>query len=206
MKPHHWIALAIIVLATFALSACSRAPATGPNVMIKVGDGHGSGVFIGNGIIITAAHVVGANGTVDLLLDDGTEMKGRVLWANTQYDIAAIRPDDSSGMAWANLSCTVPQNGEEITAVGNPTAFKFLTMWGKVAGTLDEMLPWLEAVPVDMTVIPGMSGGGVFNARGEVVGISVGTAIMPFGFGATWLRIGIIVPGKTVCDLMGRVA
>lgn len=57
-----------------------------------------------------------------------------------------------------------------------------------------------------MTIIPGMSGGGVFNANGDVVGISVGTGIMQVGFGGSWIRIGIVVPGKTVCDLMGRIA
>ncbi len=51
-----------------------------------------------------------------------------------------------------------------------------------------------------------MSGGPVFDAQGSVVGLSVGTALWPIGMFPTWGRIGLVVPGLKICELMGRVA
>jgi len=50
-----------------------------------------------------------------------------------------------------------------------------------------------------------MSGGAVFDTDGDLVGINVGAAVQPFGFGGSFVGISYIVPGDVICDLMGRV-
>lgn len=211
MKPIHWLYAAVAIAAVIALTAWAPVGATkgamnGSNVMVMMKDGHGSGVHIGNGFVVTAGHVAADAKTMKIRFEDGQVAEAEVLWANQDYDIAVLRYKDRGQAASSALSCTVPARGDNLTAVGNPTVFEFLTMRGYVAGVQFKFGPWKEVIPLDMTIIHGMSGGGVFNANGDVVGISVGTGIMQVGFGGSWIRIGIVVPGKTVCDLMGRIA
>lgn len=56
----------------------------------------------------------------------------------------------------------------------------------------------------DLTIIPGMSGGPVMDGAGMVIGLSVGVATVPLGMGASIVRIGLVISGKTICDLMAR--
>jgi S1-C subfamily serine protease len=59
----------------------------------------------------------------------------------------------------------------------------------------------------DITTVPGQSGGPVLNADGKVVGITVGVMRVPMGFAsASYVGVGFIVPGKTICNLLARGA
>jgi len=58
-------------------------------VMVSDANGHGSGVYIGNGLVLTAAHVVGDSKTVTLHSD--RDLPGEVLWSNKKYDLALVR-------------------------------------------------------------------------------------------------------------------
>lgn len=207
MKPIYWLYGAIIFAAILALTACTPdIKRSSPDLRVEANGGHGSAVHIGNGYAVTAAHVVGTVAKASVKFGNGQEAEAEVLWRNVEYDIAVIRYVDKGQAGKAALSCSIPQIGDNVRAVGNPTVFEFLTMRGYVAGTLFSLGPWREVVPVDMSVIPGMSGGAVYNDADEVVGISVGTGATSLGFGTSWVRIGVVVPGKTVCDLMGRSA
>jgi hypothetical protein len=54
----------------------------------------------------------------------------------------------------------------------------------------------------------GMSGGGVFDAAGNVLGINVGVAAAPMKVGDGWVPsitgFGMVVPSADVCKLLGR--
>lgn len=191
-----------VVMATYQTVNAPYLP--GPNVKVMLTQGHGSGVFIGQGSVITAAHVVEGATTVDLLLDNGKAVKADVLWASKEFDIAHLRIRGDVDLAPATLSCRVPETGEEVTAIGNPVRFDNLVFRGFINGTPCDIGPWKGAVPADLTIIPGMSGGALYDASGKVIGINVGTGVIPMGFMPSWGRIGIIVSGKTVCGPLGR--
>lgn len=59
-------------------------------IKISVGAGLGSGVHIGGGDILTAAHVVGDAKTVKIKTFAGIESDADVLWVNKDFDIALI--------------------------------------------------------------------------------------------------------------------
>ena len=76
--------------------------------------------------------------------------------------------------------------------------------YGAIVGVAREVEGWGAVVPVDMTILPGMSGGGVFSLNGEVVGITVGVLAYPTLAGATLTGVGFAVPSIVVCGLLGR--
>jgi len=165
------------------------------------GGGHGSGVSIGNGYILTAAHVAKSEGL--RIKDDLMRVQDmEVLWLNESYDIALVRAKRPELLASAELDCAPNAIGQEVTAFGNPLNIEFVRTGGSVMGTPISVGPWRSVVPVDMTIIPGQSGGGVMNEAGEVVGITVG--VMTAGFSIT--GIGLVVPAESICSLMGRTA
>lgn len=198
---------AALLLAGTSLSGCatgveSQSPKAGPAVRLELASGSlGSGVYIGNNMIVTAAHVVGDAKSVKVKSDIGDIQDAQVLWRNTDYDIAAIWPANSRRFNEARLDCRVAAVGERISAAGNPLGAEFITMHGYVSGAARQAGDaWKEVLITDMTTLPGMSGGPVYSETGEVVGITVGTATtqnVPVG-------LGMAVPSSVVCSLLGR--
>ena len=202
--------VAMSILAFFLQSRAIATPvSTGhPTVKILLDKGHGSGVYIGgDGLILTATHVVAnaKDGKVRVKTEGGNILKGEVLWSSTARDVALVRVSGTVGLKAAVLSCDMPKPGDIIQARGNPLSVEFFSSWGHVAGTMRKMGPWLEGLPTDMTVLPGMSGGPVFGADGRVVGLAVGVLMAPAGFGSmSFTGATLIVPGSTICPLLGR--
>lgn len=179
-------------------------PSASSVVKIISDKGHGSGVHIGDGYILSVAHVVKQALALKMQSEDGVSQDAEVLWINEAYDVALLRVSIFGGVAASPLSCRTPLAGEAIVASGNPMSMEFLTFHGFVSGVARVIGPWKVGVPVDLTIIGGMSGGPIFDEAGSVVGLSVGHMAVPMGFGASWTRVGVIVPGNTICDLMGR--
>ena len=200
----------IAILAAAAVSlgvgACApdAVPTSGAVVKAMHGKGHGSAVHIGNGLYLTAAHVV--RDDMRLVADNGDSAPAEILWASEKYDIALMRAD-IAGVDAVDLECRVPEFGEALELRGNPLSLEFVSTWARVAGasrTIGDM--WAEGLPVDGALISGMSGGAALDLQGDLVGINVGTMIMPVRTAGGPAGIGIIVSGETICGLMGRLA
>lgn len=222
------IAGATLLLAGTLLSACAvkvtldpvktyTVEVGGSAVRIETPVSIGSGVYIGNGMVLTAAHVV-ANApapmvdgkvvgppVVLLRSDAGDVQQGEILWLNKEYDIAAVRPANARRFTAAALSCRAPTRGEEVTAEGNPLGLKFITMHGYAASEPSEYAPnWKSAFVTDISMASGMSGGPAFDKFGEVVGINVGVLDPHGGKDGATSGFAFIVPGDAICGLLGR--
>lgn len=174
----------------------------GPSVRIEVADDLGSGVAIGNGLVLTAAHVVTTQADVKVVLDTGASMNGHVLWVNTEYDLALVRIAKERVQA-AHLDCRAPKVGEPVTADGNPMGLRFVRIDGTVASAPYEYAPkWKSAYVINMHTIGGMSGGALFDKRGEVIGTVVGTLAKP---NEQEGEFGFVVPSTVACSMLGRV-
>ena len=185
--------------------AYSRPPPRPDEAVVKIelATGHGSGVHIGNGFIISAAHVAGKAKTVKLRSEGGKAVEGTVLWVNTTYDIALIKTEkDAFGSA--PLSCSPAHRGDYITAMGNPLGIEFVSSVGRIAGKAREVGPWKSVFVTDMTIVMGMSGGPVFNEDGEVIGITVGVMAASVAFSPSLVGFGYIVDSPSICGLLAR--
>lgn len=180
-------------------------PMAGSVVKVLVGEGHGTGTNIGGGYVLTAAHVIkAAKGAVKVRLDSGEIREADILWSNEKYDIAAIRITRSEGIAVSALSCDDLATGDAVRAYGNPQVLEFVNSYGHISGSARTVGPWASVYPTDITIAPGMSGGPLFNADGDVVGVMVGLMAIPIGFAPALIPFSYAVPSSVACSLMGR--
>lgn len=211
MRAIKWVA----GLALAAMVICAVVAAKMPNgshiekgtavVKVLVGSGHGSGVHLGGGYILSAAHVVGKESTVKLKSSLGDVQSAEVLWVNTVYDVALLKASRPERFASSRLSCKEPKPGTYIRAEGNPANMEFVTVFGQVSGIGRTVAHWRHVIVTNITVVPGQSGGPVYDDSGEVVAITVGVMVAPVGmFSASLVGVGYAVPASTVCDLMAR--
>lgn len=191
-----------------------RKPLLPADVMVVVNDtgGHGSGVFLGGNYYLTASHVApGKTARLDLKFHDGSVRKAELVWTSPDLDLALLKAD-GAGVEAANLSCEDMAVGEVVTSRGNPFFLEFVRSFGKIASPVyskdnmpEQMKKLRYAQIIDLTVLPGQSGGPIFNEKGDLVGITVAVVNAP-GFGLTPTGFGIMVPGRAVCEALARPA
>ncbi len=138
--------------------------------------GAGSGIILTeDGYIVTCAHVISGGKSVYVCLQDGTEYSAQVVGKDTQTDIAILKIDakDLPSATLGNSASAVV--GEKVYAVGNPLGeFICSVSTGIISGlnrTLDLDDLNLTLIQTDAAVNPGNSGGGLFNAKGELIGV-----------------------------------
>ncbi|MDB5856556.1 MAG: Peptidase Do [Ramlibacter sp.] len=137
--------------------------------------GLGSGFIVGaDGLILTNAHVVKDATDVTVKLTDRREFKAKVLGTDPKTDIAVLKIN-AANLPVVTLGSTENLRvGEWVLAIGSPFGFEN-TVTAGVVSAKGRTLPDDSAVPfiqTDVAVNPGNSGGPLFNARGEVVGIN----------------------------------
>ncbi len=137
--------------------------------------GMGSGFIVSaDGVILTNAHVVKDANEVTVKLTDRREFRAKVLGSDPKTDVAVLKID-ASNLPVVTLGNTKDLRvGEWVLAIGSPFGFEN-TVTAGVVSAKGRSLPDDSAVPfiqTDVAVNPGNSGGPLFNARGEVVGIN----------------------------------
>jgi serine protease Do len=136
--------------------------------------GLGSGFIVApDGTILTNAHVVDGADEVMVKLTDKREFKAKVLGIDKATDIAVLRinADDLPTVRLGDPSQT--RVGAWVLAIGSPFGFENSATAGIVSAksrSLDE--GYVPFIQTDVAVNPGNSGGPLFNANGEVIGIN----------------------------------
>jgi serine protease Do len=142
-------------------------------VGLRIGRAQGSGVIISpDGIIATAAHVVGSPGrVVVVVMPDGAEHSALTLGRNQTLD-ASLLKIRSKRTDWphASLATTVPAPGDWCLAIGHPGGFQqdrgLVTRLGRV------IIANKHFVQSDCELIGGDSGGPLFDMSGHVLAVS----------------------------------
>ncbi|MDR0950139.1 MAG: trypsin-like peptidase domain-containing protein [Candidatus Ancillula sp.] len=183
----------------------------------------GSGFIIDTaGHIVTNNHVVTASGTstITVTLYDGRIYGAKVTGTDPTSDLAVIQlqdgPDDLKPVSFGDSnSLTV---GDSVIAVGNPLGLSNTATTG-VISSLDRPVAVqsesegltltpssssdyvvTNAIQTDAAVNPGNSGGPLFNAKGEVIGVnsSIASTGSSSSSGSTSgsIGIGFAIPAK----------
>lgn len=151
-------------------------------VHIVVPDGNrasiGSGVVLTrDGYIVTNAHVVGPAGSVIVEFTDGKVLSGEVVMTKPDEDLAVVHVEHKALTPARRQRTELLQVGEAVLAVGNPAGLKggpsvtlgIVSALNRTAEFEDHTLTGM--VQTDAAISPGSSGGGLFDANGEFVGI-----------------------------------
>lgn len=156
------------------------------------GEAQGSGLVVDtDGHILTNNHVVeGAQqDKVLVTLTDGRVFESGIVGLDPTTDLAIVKlPDTAAGIPPVAMgdSSTV-QVGDAVMAVGNPLGLANTVTTGVVSainrpvdagGSGTGTTTVTNAIQIDAAINPGNSGGPVFNAQGQVIGISSSIATM----------------------------
>lgn len=174
-------------------------------VKVLVGKGHGSGVILDDGLVLTAAHVVGTEKAVSVKTSNGLVVPGTVVFSSPENDVAFIRIAPILGVEPAKLTCVAPSLGSNIMAAGNPLSLEFVTSRGFVSSQPLSIGHWKSAFVFDMTIIMGNSGGPIFDGNNDVTGIVVGVLGAGNPIAPSYIGFGVGVPADTICDLKKNV-
>ncbi|MEO8390330.1 DegQ family serine endoprotease [Polaromonas sp.] len=161
--------------------------------------GQGSGFIVSaDGIILTNAHVVKDAKEVSVKLTDRREFRAKVLGADPKTDVAVLRIEAKNLPVVTLGKISELKVGEWVLAIGSPFGFEN-TVTAGVVSAKGRSLPDDSAVPfiqTDVAVNPGNSGGPLFNARGEVVGINSQIYTRSGGYQGVSFAIPIDVAAK----------
>jgi S1-C subfamily serine protease len=138
--------------------------------------GNGAGViWRADGIIVTNRHVV-EDDRIDVWTHDGRHFTGIVAARHEDHDLAVIKVAADDLPAAEIGDSTTVRPGQIAIAIGHPVGFTasltlgIVTATGQAAtGSGPRTGDWIQT---DVTLMPGNSGGPLFDAWGKVIGIN----------------------------------
>ncbi len=173
------IAFVVTILLLFAVVGCSNQNArlytnmVNASVLISDGSGWGSGVFIDDNVIVTAAHVLEHPG-LEVELIDGTILEADDFYIDDEEDVGFIFVD-ANELSIANISMSFNNIGDVVYSVGTPNYldFKFTLSRGILSHLDRDKWDWKDLLQADIASGPGSSGGPLYNSVGQIIGIIV---------------------------------
>jgi serine protease Do len=165
----------------------------------------GSGFVIDEeGYIATNRHVIEGADQVLVTLDAGQEITATVVGQDEHTDLALLKIDPPEGLPTLTFGDSDRARvGEWVVAIGNPFGLGGTATAGIISarGRDIQSGPYDDYLQIDASINFGNSGGPVFNAAGEVIGIN--TAIFSPNGGN--IGIGFAIPAnqakKVIADL-----
>ena len=167
--------------------------------------GQGSGFVFDavKGFVITNAHVVSNAKTVTLTLADKRKVVAKVIGKDERTDVAVLKVD-TTGLRAVQLGEPAKLRvGDPVMALGAPYGLEMSASAGIVSAknrTLGtQFVPFIQT---DAAVNPGNSGGPLFNAKGEVIGITSQIYSKSGGFAGLSFAIPIDIAARVALDLI----
>jgi serine protease Do len=177
-----------------------------PRVPHGVHEARGSGFIIRqDGLIVTNNHVVKDGNAVSVTLDDGTELKAKVLGSDPRTDIAVLKVDADHPLPFIQLGNSRDvKPGEWVVAMGNPFGLGGTVTAGIVSAVSRDIGagPYDQFIQVDAPINQGNSGGPLFTQDGKVIGMN--TAIFSPTGGS--VGIGFAIPSDMIRTVSDQLA
>jgi putative serine protease PepD len=180
--------------------------------------GIGTGFVVSeDGYILTNAHVVSESGAtaseVTVVFkgegEDGAQVPATIVGSDESTDVALLKIDPSQAPELTVVKLgdsSAVAVGEQVVAIGNPLGLDFSLSSGVVSATDRELespngATITGGIQTDAAINSGNSGGPLFNASGEVIGINEQIASQGGGNEG----IGFAVPINTAVQVMEQM-
>lgn len=166
----------------------------------------GSGVIVDaqQGYILTNAHVVAHATRITVTLQDGRNLKARLVGTDPPYDIAVVKVA-AHGLAQIRFGDSARLAvGDFVVAIGNPFGLHGSVTSGIVSGlrrsgfSPDDYESYIQT---DASINPGNSGGALVDLKGDLVGIN--TALLSAS--GDNIGIGFAIPIDTARRVMRQL-
>ena len=166
----------VVVIHTFEREADPKAKEADRQVRES---GLGSGVLIsGDGLVLTASHVVQTADALQIEFKNGAKVRGRVVASEPAADIALLLLESvPEGAAFVQIGDSDRVRvGEQVCVIGAPYGEAHTLTVGYISARRDRSdlvggLVATEFFQTDAAINKGNSGGPLFNKAGEVIGI-----------------------------------
>jgi len=130
----------------------------------------GTGFFVTEGYVITAAHVLEDAAGCRIELSDGQQLRCSVAASDSAKDVAMLTVSGRPPAALQWGSSESMKDGDEVTVISNPL--------GQLPGTVSRgiisasrVVKGTKLLQISAAISHGSSGAPVLNARGQVIGI-----------------------------------
>ena len=163
--------------------------------------GSGFAVYYSNSnYIVTNYHVVGGDTNISVTFSNGDAYPATVVGTDLYSDLAVLSTTAPSSEfhPLAIVPSSGLQVGDSVLAIGNPFGLSGSMTFGiisQLGRTIQESTagnyPIADVIQISTPINPGNSGGPLFNANGQVVGIT--TAIVSGSQG-----VGFAIPSDTI--------
>src|SRR3954470_3368069 len=187
----------VVDITSRGVSAETQSPFGGP---AQQGTATGTGFAVDkDGNIVTAAHVVDGASSITVTFQDGTTRPAKLLGKDDATDVAVLKVD-ASGLTLHPLalgSSAALGAGDQLAGIRAPFGYQRSISTGIVSG-LDRTIQApngftvAHAIQTDAAMNPGNSGGPVFTADGQVIGIA--DQIATGGSASANTGVGFLVP------------
>ncbi|MDM8157746.1 trypsin-like peptidase domain-containing protein [Amedibacillus dolichus] len=170
-----------------------------------VSSGAGSGVILTqDGYIVTNHHVIEDANTITVRTRSGDEYTASLVGSDEQSDLAVLKID-AAGLTPAVLGdSTTLEVGDLAIAIGNPLGELGGSVTSGIISALDREMTidgqTMTLLQTDAAVNPGNSGGGLFNANGDLIGI-----VNAKSSGENVEGIGFAIPISTATDIIDEL-
>ena len=138
--------------------------------------GAGSGVIVtSDGYIVTNNHVIEDASRITVTLKNGESYDAELVGTDETTDLAVLKIDATDLQSATLGDSDSIQVGEMAVAIGNPLGELGGTVTEGIISALDREITidgqQMTLLQTDAAVNPGNSGGGLFNSKGELIGI-----------------------------------
>ncbi|TGN61817.1 Do family serine endopeptidase [Paracoccus liaowanqingii] len=171
----------------------------------RQGTAMGSGFIVDDdGHVVTNNHVVEGASEIEILLQDGERREASVVGTDPATDLAVLKLQDVSGLStvsWGDSDAMQP--GAWTIAIGSPFGLGGTVTVGVLSATSRDIRsgPYDDFLQTDASINSGNSGGPLFNASGDVIGVN--TAIFSPSGGN--VGIGFAVPASTAQEVVAQL-
>ncbi len=142
------------------------------------GTWEGSGSYIGNGLILTAGHIVQDANKFTVAFEDGTVCESYKYYLEPTSDVGFIYLGDYDGPK-LDFNLDSVSTGDDVFCFGNPfgLAYSFSVSKGIISALNRDMGGWYGSkllIQCDAAGFPGISGGPATDDEKGILGICVG--------------------------------